>query len=101
MPFEIRRRPTNTVPTSTRDGMLESLSLGIYLLLVDYINRRFRTGNPNLNAGATEIFEGITARAITLMARLAYEAPVLAYFPKHFFSRLCQLVWRSRKAING
>ncbi len=37
--------------------MLESLSLGSYLLLVDYTSRLFRTGNANLNAGVTEIFE--------------------------------------------
>ncbi len=37
--------------------MLESLSLGSYLLLVDYTSRLFRTGKANLNAGVAEVFE--------------------------------------------
>ena len=57
VPIEDRRSHTNSVPASTRAGMLESLSLGSYLLLVDYTSRLFRTGKANLNAGVTEIFE--------------------------------------------
>ena len=56
VPIEDRRGPTNAVPASTREGMLESLSLGSYLLLVDYTSRLFRTGKANLNARVTEIF---------------------------------------------
>ena len=57
MPIEDRRSHTNAVPVSTREGMLASLSLGSYLLLVDYTSRLFRTGKANLNAGVAEVFE--------------------------------------------
>ena len=49
VPIEDRRSPTNAVPASTREGMLESLSLESYLLLVDYTSRLFRTGKANLS----------------------------------------------------
>ena len=61
VPIEDRRSPTNAVPASTREGMLESLSLGSYLLLVDYTSRLFRTGKAHLIAGVTEIFERLAS----------------------------------------
>jgi hypothetical protein len=36
----------NRKPDSSREGMLEGLSLGIYLLLVEYTVTLFRAGNP-------------------------------------------------------
>lgn len=57
VPIENRRLHPNAVPPSTREGMLESLSLGSYLLPVDYTSRQFRTGNANFNGGVIKILE--------------------------------------------
>jgi len=57
VPIEDRRAHTNAKTKSTREGMLESVSLGSYLLLVDYTSRLFRNGKARVNAGVKEIFE--------------------------------------------
>ena len=61
VPIEDRRSPTNAVPASTREGMLESLSLESYLLPVDYNSRPFRMGKAHLHARVTEIFERLAS----------------------------------------
>ena len=43
--------------------MLETLSLGSYVLLVDYTSRLFRKGKANLNAGVKEVFERLETSA--------------------------------------
>jgi hypothetical protein len=57
VPIEDRRPHSNAKTTSTREGMLESFSLGSYLLLVDYTGRLHRNGKARMNAAVKEIFE--------------------------------------------
>ena len=57
IPIEDRRSHTHVRPTSDREGMLETFSLGSYLLLVDYTSRLFRSGKARLNSGVAEIFD--------------------------------------------
>jgi hypothetical protein len=55
---------------SRREGMVEGLCLGSYLLLVDYTGRVFREGKAATSREAAEIFERLlTSR------NLADEAP--------------------------
>lgn len=42
---------------SRREGMLETFSLGSYLLLVDYTGRLFRTGKARMSSAVAEVFE--------------------------------------------
>ena len=57
VPIEDRRVHTNAQSTSTREGMLESFSLGSYLLLVDYTGRLFRDGKARMESAVKEVFE--------------------------------------------
>jgi hypothetical protein len=63
IPIQDRRAHTNAVPSSTREGMLETLSLGSYLLLVDYTSRLFRKGKARLNAGVKDVFDRLETSA--------------------------------------
>jgi len=48
---------------NAREGMIESLSLGGYLLLVDYTSRLFRRGKARVNSAVAEILDRIGASA--------------------------------------
>ena len=56
LPIEDRRPHTNAKPASTRAGMLESFSLGSYVLLVDYTARMFRNGKARMNKNVADVF---------------------------------------------
>ena len=70
VPIEDRRVHTNASPSSHREGMLESFSLGSYLLLVDYTSRLCRDGKASLNAGALEILDRLGTSAEIWSTRL-------------------------------
>ncbi len=55
---------------SSREGMLEGLSLGSYLLLVEYTGRLFRDGKAVISAQLTGIFERLGSTAETWWTRL-------------------------------
>ncbi len=59
VPIEDRRRYSNAPTISNREGMLASLSLGSYLLLVDYTGRLYRNGKARMNSAVREIFDRI------------------------------------------
>jgi REP element-mobilizing transposase RayT len=61
IPFEDRRGHLNTSSTSNREGMLDTFSLGSYLLLVDYTGRLFRTGKARMNSAVKEVFDRLGA----------------------------------------
>ena len=63
VPIEDRRVHTGARPSSPREGMLESLSLGNYLLLVDYTSRLFRNGKARLTHNVKEIFDRLETSA--------------------------------------
>lgn len=60
---------------STREGMREGISLGSYLLLVEYNGRLFREGNAIISREVGEIFERIGTTAGTWQARLERRTP--------------------------
>ena len=62
LPIEDRRRHINAEPESKREGMLESFSLGSYLLLVEYTGRLFRNGKARMDEGVKEIFERLDTK---------------------------------------
>jgi Transposase IS200 like len=64
-PIEDRRKLD-----SPREGMFEGLSLGSYLLLVDYTGRLFRNGKTAISANLAGIFERIGSRAENWQARM-------------------------------
>ncbi len=64
-PIEDRRRLD-----SGREGMLEGLSLGNYLLLVDYTGRLFREGKAAISAELDGILERLGSNAESWQARL-------------------------------
>jgi REP element-mobilizing transposase RayT len=64
-PIEDRRRLN-----SSREGMLEGLSLGSYLLLVDYTGRLFRDGKAVLSAELSGILDRLGTSAETWWSRL-------------------------------
>jgi REP element-mobilizing transposase RayT len=64
-PIEDRRRLD-----SRREGMLEGLCLGSYLLLVDYTGRLFREGKVAISREVAEIFERLGCSAETWQMRL-------------------------------
>ena len=55
---------------SAREGMLEGLALGSYLLLVDFTGRLFREGKAVISAELTGIFNRLGTSAETWQARL-------------------------------
>jgi hypothetical protein len=55
---------------SQREGMIEGLSLGSYLLLVDYSGRLFREGKATISREVAEILKRIGTTAETWRARL-------------------------------
>ncbi len=62
VPLDDRRTDSDAKAQSarvspTREGMLESFSLGSYLLLVDYTGRLFRQGKARINAAVKEVFD--------------------------------------------
>jgi len=57
VPIEDRRQHSNAKSRVTREGMLESFSLGSYLLLVDYTGRLYRDGKARMGAAVKEVFE--------------------------------------------
>ena len=62
---------------SPREGMLEGLSLGSYLLLVDYTGRLFRDGKAAISAELAGILErlGQQFRALVVADRKAQQGP--------------------------
>jgi hypothetical protein len=70
VPIEDRRAHTNASPTSEREGMLESLSLGSYLMLIDHTCRLGREGKAKLTAGTAEIFQRLGTTAEAWSARM-------------------------------
>jgi hypothetical protein len=64
-PIEDRRRLD-----SSREGMLEGLSLGSYLLLVDYTGRLYRAGKAAISAELSGILDRLGFSAESWQARL-------------------------------
>jgi hypothetical protein len=64
-PIEDRRRLG-----SLREGMLEGLSLGKHLLLIDYAGRLFRDGKAAISRRVAEIFDRLGSSAERWQARL-------------------------------
>ena len=62
VPIEDRRSHTNAAPASAREGMVETFSLGSYLLLVDFTGRLCRNGKAQMSKGIKEVFERIGIR---------------------------------------
>jgi hypothetical protein len=63
VPIEDRRRHTAAKSHSEREGMLETFSLGSYLLLVDYTGRLYRSGKARMTAGVKEVFDRLGTSA--------------------------------------
>ena len=57
IPIEDRRGANVRGGKSHREGMLESFSLGSYLLLVDYTGRLFRQGKARMSSAVQEVFD--------------------------------------------
>jgi hypothetical protein len=55
---------------SSRKGMFDGLSLGNYLLVVDYTARLFRTGKAGISAELAGIFERLGSRADNWQLRM-------------------------------
>ena len=64
-PIEDRRRLD-----SAREGMLEGLSLGSYLHLVDYTGRMFRDGKATISAELSGILERLGSNAERWWSRI-------------------------------
>src|SRR5271169_2850011 len=64
-PIEDRRRLD-----SSREGMLEGISLGSYLLLVDYTGRLFRDGKAAISAELSGILERLGSSADRWWSRI-------------------------------
>jgi hypothetical protein len=61
VPIEDRRSGANSKTVSQREGMLESFSLGSYLLLVDYTGRLYRNGKARMGKALKEVFDRLGA----------------------------------------
>jgi hypothetical protein len=73
VPLEDRRGPgygSSRAGRSIREGMLESFSLGSYLLLVDYTSRLHRSGKARLRSEVAEIFQRLGTSGEFWTARL-------------------------------
>ena len=77
---------------SAREGMLEGLALGSYLLLVDFTGRLFREGKAVISAELTGIFDRLGTSAETWQARLEEDSKsgrLLGRFFAASRTRLC------------
>ncbi len=70
VPIEDRRDHTNAMTCSCREGMLESFSLGSYLLLVDYTARLYREGKARMDSAVKEIFDRLGESEACWSARM-------------------------------
>jgi hypothetical protein len=70
IPIEDRRGPSGHPPPGARPGMLESFSLGSYLLLVDYTARLYRRGKVRMNAAVQEIFDRLGTQGELWIGRM-------------------------------
>ena len=57
VPVEDRRQLAGGRNSNAREGMLDSFSLGSYLLLVEYTGRLFRNGKARINDGVKDILD--------------------------------------------
>ena len=55
---------------SSREGMFDGLSIGSYVLLVDYTGRLFREGKAAISAKLAGIFDRLGSRAENWQARM-------------------------------
>jgi hypothetical protein len=98
-PIEDRRRID-----SSREGMVEGLSVGNYLLLVDYSGRLFREGKAMISREVAAIFERLGATAETWQARLEKlrKGPLMGRFFAASRQRLRDVAARLglRRAVN-
>jgi len=62
LPIEDRRQQFYDNAAANRKGMLESFSLGSYLLLLDYTGRLFRSGKARMDEGVKRIFERLDTK---------------------------------------
>ena len=70
LPIEDRRQLPGKANQNARPGMVASMSLGSYLLLVEYTGRLFRNGKARINAGVKDVFERLGTSAEFWNARL-------------------------------
>jgi len=70
VPIEDRRRTTPVTSTCIREGMLESFSLGSYLLLVDYTSRLYREGKARMNSAVKDVFERLGTDEVSWSNRI-------------------------------
>ena len=68
--IEDRRQLPGKRNQNARPGMVASMSLGSYLLLVEYTGRLFRNGKARINAGVQDVFERLGTSAEFWDARL-------------------------------
>ncbi len=57
VPLQDRRPHTHAIPCSSREGMLDSFSLGSYLLLLDYTGRLFRNEKARISQATEDIMK--------------------------------------------
>jgi REP element-mobilizing transposase RayT len=70
VPIEDRCSGTGAKAKSTREGMLETFSLGSYLLLVDFTGRLFRNNKARMSAGVKDVFERLGTSGEYWVARM-------------------------------
>lgn len=70
LPIEDRRQLPGKRSPDARPGMVASMSLGSYLLLVEYTGRLFRKGKARINPGVQDVFERLGTSAEFWDARL-------------------------------
>ncbi len=70
LPIEDRRQLPGKRNQNARPGMVASMSLGSYLLLVEYTGRLYRNGKARINAGVKDVFERLGTSAEFWDARL-------------------------------
>ncbi len=70
VPIEDRRSHTNATTHACREGMLESFSLGNYLLLVDYTARLYREGKARMDSAVKEVFDRLGESEACWSARM-------------------------------
>ena len=59
VPIEDRRAHTNAATVCDREGMVETFSLGSYVLLVEFTGRLYRNGKASMSKGIKDVFERI------------------------------------------